>query len=176
MRVYQTYTPMAEIQQGSDNDGKKIRRKKASTRIDMTPMVDLAFLLLTFFMLTTSLLDPPVIEIEKASDNETQSGPSINENNVVTILLSGDNKIYWYRGITNPKVYRSDYSGSGIRKILFAKKKEIAGLHILIKPGDQSRYKNMVDILDELIITEIKNYSLVKMTPVDRQLIAKSNL
>src|SRR5882672_586683 len=170
---------MSEVQQqdqGSDRKHKKVRAKKTSTRIDMTPMVDLAFLLLTFFMLTTILSDPYVIKIEKPDPKDTSTSPPIKDEKVITLVLGEKNKIYWYHGTKNPKVNLTNYSGSGIRKILFEKKAQIKGLHIFIKPSDKSKYKNMIDILDEMLITEITQYSLVKITPEDSRLIAASKL
>lgn len=169
---------MAEITQTSgDSKQKKIRSKKASTRIDMTPMVDLAFLLLTFFMLTTSFNKPFVIEIVKHDEPDGVTvPPPINRSRVMTLVLGEKDKIYWFNGDENPKVELTSFSSNGVRKLLFDKKAVVKGLHIFIKPSEKSRYKNMVDILDEMLITEIKNYSLVKMTPEDKQLIAASNL
>ncbi|HEX8059730.1 MAG TPA: biopolymer transporter ExbD, partial [Cyclobacteriaceae bacterium] len=97
---------MSEVQQqgGGKGDG-KVRSKKSSTKIDMTPMVDLAFLLLTFFMLTTTFNKPQTMEIimpEKPKEEEDQ--PLVNEKKVLTLLLSKDDKIYWYIGITDPTV------------------------------------------------------------------------
>jgi biopolymer transport protein ExbD len=143
----------------------------------MTPMVDLAFLLLTFFMLTTSFNKPYVIEIVK-HDNPDKiiDQPPISRNKVITLVLGEKDKIYWFNGDENPKVELTSFSSNGIRKLLFDKKAGVKGLHVFIKPSEKSRYKNVVDIFDELLITEIKNYSLVKITPEDKQLIAASNL
>lgn len=170
---------MAEMTQssGSNSARGKVRSKKTSTRIDMTPMVDLAFLLLTFFMLTTTLMSRSVIEIEKynSSDKMAQSR-TIHKDKIITIVLGEKDKIYWYVGIDDPKVNLTNYSDSGIRKMLFKTKSQIKGLHIFIKPSDKSRYENMVDILDEMLITDIKQFSLVRITPEDLKLIAESKL
>ncbi len=129
---------MAEISQGGGGGSKdgKVRVKKASTKIDMTPMVDLAFLLLTFFILTTTLNKPQTMELtmpEKPKGEEKL--PEVNEKKVVSIILGADNKVYWYHGITDPKVEKTDFSDTGIRKILMQKDKEIPGMIVLIKPG-----------------------------------------
>lgn len=170
---------MAEISQGGGGGSKdgKVRVKKASTKIDMTPMVDLAFLLLTFFILTTTLNKPQTMELtmpEKPKGEEKP--PQVNEKKVVTLILGANDKIYWYLGITDPKIELSNFSKDGIRKVLLQKSSEIPGMIVLIKPGKESRYKNMVDILDEMNITNMKRFAMVKITPIDEVLIKESNL
>jgi biopolymer transport protein ExbD len=170
---------MAEIQQGGGGGkkGGKVRAKKMSTKIDMTPMVDLAFLLLTFFMLTTTFSKPQTMEITMPEKpKEEDKLPEVNEKKVVTVILGANDKIYWYRGITDPKVEVTDFSANGIRKVLLKQIAEIPGMILLIKPGDDSRYKNMVDILDEMNITNMQRYALVKITDTDKELVKESNL
>jgi len=170
---------MAEISQGGGggHKGGKVRVKKASTRIDMTPMVDLAFLLLTFFILTTTLNKPQTMELTMPEKpKETDKPPEVNEKKVVTLLLGANDKIYWYVGITDPKIEVTNFSKDGIRLVLLKKNSEIPGMIILIKPSKESRYKNMVDILDEMNITEMKRFAMVKITTVDEELIKESNL
>jgi biopolymer transport protein ExbD len=164
---------MSEISQSNgDNKNGKIRSKKSSTKIDMTPMVDLAFLLLTFFMLTTTFNKPQTMEIimpEKPKAEDQQ--PVVNEKKVVTLVLGEKDKIYWYVGVTKPAVEQTTFSKDGVRKILLEHNAAIKDMLVLIKPTDQSRYKNVVDILDEMAITNIKRYALVDATPVDLKLI-----
>jgi biopolymer transport protein ExbD len=170
---------MAEISQGGGGGSKdgKVRVKKASTKIDMTPMVDLAFLLLTFFILTTTLNKPQTMELtmpEKPKNEEKL--PEVNEKKVVTLILGANNKVYWYHGITDPKIEVTDYSKDGVRKVLQKKNAEIPGMIVLIKPSKESRYKNVVDILDEMTITNMQRFAMVKITPVDEELVKESNL
>lgn len=167
---------MAEITSSSGGQSRgKVRSKKRSTRIDMTPMVDLAFLLLTFFMLTTTLLDPYVLPITMPEKTEDITKlPPVNHKKVLTLVLGEKDKIYWYVGTDNPKVNVTNYSADGIRKVLFKKNEEIENMYVLIKPSEKSRYKNMVDIFDEIAITEMKRYALVKITSEDKQLIAQA--
>ncbi len=162
---------MSEISQSTDDKNKKIRSKKTSTRIDMTPMVDLAFLLLTFFVMTSSLLKPHAVQLDKPE--RTSNPPPIVEKNLLTVILGKDNKIYWFIGVTNPLVAITDFSKDGIRKILFKKKSELPKLVVLIKSNSQSRYQNMVDILDEMTIVGIERYALDDTTPADDALIKK---
>ena len=168
---------MAEITQGSGKKDGKVRSKKTSTRIDMTPMVDLAFLLLTFFVMTTTLNKPQTMEItmpEKPKSEDQQ--PVVNEKRVLTLILGGDDKIYWYLGITDPKVEVSNFSTDGIRKVLLNQNARIQEMVVLIKPADESKYKNVVDILDEMNISNIARFALVDITTVDKELIKESKL
>ncbi len=171
---------MAEISQGGGGGGKdgKVRSKKSSTKIDMTPMVDLAFLLLTFFMLTTTFNKPQTMEItmpEKPKKDEKQ--PLVNDQKVLTLILGADSKIYWYIGIKEPKLEMTNFSKDGVRKVLQEKKRDIAGLIVLIKPTDESKYKNVVDILDEMNINDIKTYAMVDdASPTEKDLIKESGL
>ena len=97
---------MADVQTNDQDSGKggkhkKVRAKKQSTHIDMTPMVDLAFLLLTFFMMTTTFGKPKTMEINMPVKPEDNTKTEVN--NAVTILLTGDDKIYWYFGELKPE-------------------------------------------------------------------------
>lgn len=162
---------------GGKKKGGKVRVKKSSTRIDMTPMVDLAFLLLTFFVMTTTLNKPQAMQInmpDKPKEGDEQ--PEVNEKNVLTLVLGENDKIYWYMGITNPEVKVTDFSANGIRKVLQEKKAELPKLIVLIKSLDEARYKNMVDIMDEMSISVVQRFALVEITPVDKELVKESQL
>src|SRR5438105_12587028 len=114
---------MAEISQPSGGARVRIRSKKHSTRIDMTPMVDLAFLLLTFFILTTTLNKLYVMEIvmpEKAE--ETMPIP---EKRVLTLLLDEGDRVYWRQGISIPKLESVKFSHDPIYQLLTTKNAEI---------------------------------------------------
>ncbi|MFN6947233.1 MAG: ExbD/TolR family protein [Cytophagaceae bacterium] len=167
---------MAEINSGDGGKGKKggkVRSKKMSTKVDMTPMVDLAFLLITFFMLTTTFNKPQTMEVnmpDKTDDNKTMD---LKESKALTIVIGEGDKLYWYVGLQDPEVQVTDYSDKGIRKLLQTKNNEIQDLVVIIKAMDKSRYKNIVDILDEMHISQVKRYAVVDITPVDIELIEK---
>lgn len=169
---------MAEINTGGgggkDKSG-KIRSKKSSTKIDMTPMVDLAFLLLTFFMLTTTFSKPQTMEIAMPDKSEIpeDDAPKLRESDAFNIILYKKNKIKWFVGLptSNPKVGTTDYSKDGIRKLLIEKMKENPKYVFLIKPSDKANYKNVVDILDEMNITKTPRYAIVDIAPEDIGLI-----
>ena len=152
-------------------------RKKQMLRIHMTPMVDLAFLLLTFFMLTTTFNKPQTMEItmpEKVQKDDKQ--PMVNEKKVLTVVLGEKDKVYWYVGVTEPKVNLTSFSKEGVRKVLIEHNQQIKEMIVLIKPMDKSRYKNVVDILDEMSIANVARYALVDVTPDDEVLIKDSKL
>lgn len=169
---------MAEVQQQADSGkGGKKRAKKMSTKIDMTPMVDLAFLLLTFFMLTTTFAKPQTMEINMPvkPDNEEEQ-IALKASNAMTIILGDNDKIFYYYGLgdpaENPEVIESDYSANGIRKVLLSPTiKSNDKMTVMVKPMEESRYKNVVDILDELKITDTRKFALVEITDTDKQLV-----
>jgi biopolymer transport protein ExbD len=155
---------MAEISQNSGQGQSKIRSKKQSTKIDMTPMVDLAFLLLTFFILTTTFNKPYVMGLTMPDQNGTTT--PYNDENILNLVLAENNKIYWWMGL-EPKAELTNYSSSGVRSLILQKKEERPALMILIKPKDNSKYENMVDILDEMMITATDRYAIMDVTADD---------
>jgi biopolymer transport protein ExbD len=166
---------MAEISDsggGGKKKGGKVRAKKQSTRVDMTPMVDLAFLLLTFFILTSTFNKSKTMELtmpDKVTKEEEQT--KINENDILNLVLAENDKIYYWTGLTPPAEV-TNYSKDGVRKLLLDRIRQNPKLMILIKPKDESRYNNMVDILDEMDITQMKRYAIVEFTNDDKTIIA----
>lgn len=174
---------MAEIQQQADSGGKggKKRAKKMSTKIDMTPMVDLAFLLLTFFMLTTTFNKPNVMQVTmpvKPKENDEQS--ELKASNAMTVILGESNKVYYYEGLLSeevkPELKVTNFAATGIRNVLLERMRRNPETVVLIKPARKSVYKNMVDILDDMNITNQKKYALVDIAPADTVLITASGL
>ncbi len=209
---------MAEIIANEGGHGKKkgkARAKKHGTHIDMTPMVDLACLLLTFFMLTTAFSKPKVMEIvlpEKKKD-ENQKAPEIDDRRALNIILVGNDKVLWYKGLANPAkpplptLTETDFSKDGIRRVLLERNKNLfleieqmnkavtegtlvlprdsvtarrkkmmtndrIGPVVLIKAADNVKYKNIVDIIDEMAITNIARYALVDINAVEKKMVA----
>jgi biopolymer transport protein ExbD len=163
---------MAEVNTGNGEKGKK-KSKKVSTKIDMTPMVDLAFLLITFFMLTTTFGKPQTMEVNMPDKTKKKDEAPVKASHAITIILGEDDKVFWFQGEEEsiPKVELTDYSANGIRKVLFRKNKEIGSKFVVvIKAMQKAKYKNMVDILDEMTITNTKRYAIVKILPEDIEL------
>ncbi|MDP4115562.1 MAG: biopolymer transporter ExbD [Bacteroidota bacterium] len=154
--------------------GKKA--KKMSTRVDLTPMVDLGFLLVTFFMLTTTFSKPQTMEINMPIKDDTvkeEEKQAVKATHAMSIIADENNLVYVYMGIDDPNPIKTDYSANGIRKILYEKVREVDNLTVLIKPTDKSTYKNVVDLLDEMNITKVKRYALVPVEPHDMDIIKK---
>jgi biopolymer transport protein ExbD len=188
---------MAEIAQdsGGGKKGGKVRSKKMSTRIDFTPMVDLGFLLITFFMLTTTLAKPQILAlVMPEKDIKKEDIEPVKESKVLTLLLGADDKVYWYEGITDAKLDSTDYSAEGVRDVILKKMdkvKEQFGLvdykkknkegveedlqgsyiNVIIKPMKTARYKNLVDALDEMAICKVRYYVILDVSPLEEEFI-----
>lgn len=124
---------MAEIIQEESGKGGKKKAKKHAPHIDMTPMVDLMCLLITFFMLTTAFSKPKIMEIvlpEKIKDDKPIKRPVAQESRTINIILGPENKIYWYPGKavdpkTAPPLQETDFSATGIRTLLLERNKAL---------------------------------------------------
>ncbi|MCK9207434.1 MAG: biopolymer transporter ExbD [Salinivirgaceae bacterium] len=124
---------MAEMNVQSKDHGKggKPKPKKVSTRVDLTPMVDLGFLLITFFMLTTTLIKPQTMEIylpsNKKEDEDKQT--EIKQSQAITILINNENKLYYFfggpEGEKDPELIVTDYSPTGLRSMLLQRNAEV---------------------------------------------------
>jgi biopolymer transport protein ExbD len=169
---------------GGKHDGGKVRSKKASTRVDMTPMVDLGFLLITFFILATTLSKPSSMTLNVPDKTEKVETEPIKASNVMTVFLGKDNKAYYIFGKAaneDPEVKTVGY-GYEFRQALLQNAKKVGGdkFVVVIKPTKESTYKNMVDVLDEMAITKLKRYALVdELTDSEKALLkdkAKLNI
>ncbi len=164
---------MAEISGGGGGKKEgKVRSKKASTKVDMTPMVDLAFLLITFFMLTTTLSKPKAMQVNMP-DTKTNDKQVVDDNNTITIVAAEDDKLYYYSGLKKPEIHVTNYSSEGLRKVLNQKNQKIGRdkLIVVIKAMDKAKYKNIVDILDEMSITSTKRFAVMDITPEDLKIV-----
>ncbi|MCI1188005.1 biopolymer transporter ExbD [Hymenobacter sp. DH14] len=172
---------MAEIQQqaaGSSKPGKR-RAKQLSTRIDMTPMVDLAFLLLTFFMLTTTFAKPAVMQLTMPVKPTDEEDSGLKHSQAMTVILGKDHQVHYFFGLNAPQdktvlvpeVKTTSFAPDGIRQVLLARQQQRHGLMVLIKPSPDSKYQDMIDLLDEMNITNQKKYALVKITQDDLNLL-----
>jgi biopolymer transport protein ExbD len=175
---------MAEVNTGGGGGGKgkggKVRGKKQSTKIDMTPMVDLAFLLLTFFMLTTTFSKPQTMEIVMPDKEkvEEENQTKVKASQAMTLVLSEGDKIYYYYGSddagTPPELQVTNFSKDGIRKVLIQRLQQQPKTFVLIKAQDKAKYKNMVDILDEMNITNVETYAIIDYTPEDEEFMKQA--
>jgi len=148
--------------------------KKVSTKVDMTPMVDLAFLLVTFFMLTTTFSKPQTMEVNMPDKTDKKETMKVAKSRTTTLILAENDKVYYYTDPENPDVQLTNFSESGLRKVLLNKVKTIKEPIVIIKAKKESKYKNLVDCIDEMAITGVRIYALVDITPADLELLAKS--
>jgi len=208
---------MAQIQTqdpGGKKGGKKRRAKKHPAEIDMTPMVDLMCLLITFFMLTTAFAKPKVMVItmpEKDQKQDEKTAPKISAERTLNILLSGNDEVFYYNGQAvpdkpMPQLIKSDFSKDGIRKMLLDRNRELftqifeyrekritgeiivadstfdntikqmkfddkKGPIVLIKADTAARYKDIVNIIDEMAICNIASYAIVDIGQVEEMMI-----
>jgi biopolymer transport protein ExbD len=171
-------------------DGKK-RSKKMSTRVDLTPMVDLAFLLISFFMLTTTLNKPQAMELNMPKKvNEPEEQTDVADCQVLNILLDTLDQVWYYEGLSVAGLQKTTFAGDeGIRKQILKKQKELSksvscvypagnkragqprDFIVLIKMLKSARYDNMVRILDEMDITKTKIYAIQDPDPIEIEAI-----
>ena len=161
---------------GGHKKGPGVKKaKKLSTRVDLTPMVDLGFLLITFFIFTTTMSQPTALKLILPKDTEkVEEQNKIKESAALTVILGNNNVIYYYEGTLLPD--GSNFKSTNyrdIRGIIIDKKKRTnpEDFMVLIKPTDQSTYRNTVDLLDEMTINEVKRYATLDLFDIEKQLI-----
>lgn len=173
---------MAELNTGGNEGkgGKKVRSKKQNAGVDLTAMVDLAFLLITFFMLTTSLSKPQSMDLtmpDKLDPKDPTEKQEAKESKTMTILIGKDRVLKYYMGLLNgayPGSTPTDttYGKDGIRQVILQKMANLRaaghegkdGIVVLIKATEDATYTDMIDILDEMAITGVEIYALQDMT------------
>jgi biopolymer transport protein ExbD len=148
-----------------------------STKIDMTPMVDLGFLLITFFMLTTTLAKPVTMQLNMPDKTDTKETSPVKLSETLTVCPD-ENKVYYYQGIPTEAgtvMQVTNYSETGIRKVIADLKAKVGNnFTIVIKPTKGAKYRNMIDMLDECAITNNKRYALLEIDPDTEALIKRS--
>ncbi|KFC20025.1 ExbD/TolR family protein [Chryseobacterium sp. FH1] len=167
---------MAEIQIKEQSKGKKTLSKKA-IHVDMTPMVDLGFLLITFFMFTTNFSKPNTINFSNTPKNPTNIETHIDYRNSITFILGKDGRIFYYQAyknnLTDNSLKEVSFDRSQVAKTIEsakanAPKKE--NFTVILKPADDSKYKTMIDMLDELTITKSERYGISDMSDKEKEL------
>lgn len=156
-------------------------------RVDLTPMVDLAFLLITFFMLTTNLNQPRAMDVTIPDVSDPTELTPFSDRRTMTVLLGADNKIVWYWGrldqpIEIPQI--TTHGKQGIRLEIVDKMKKIAtqegdalkGLMVIIHPSNRSDYSDLVAILDEMKINNVKQYMMGEISEEEIQLLREKAL
>jgi len=197
---------MAQIEGGGDSGSHKKgpgvkKAKKLSTRVDMTPMVDLGFLLITFFIFTTTMSSPKALNLNMPKDTKNEEELNkAKESGALTIMLGKNNGVYYYEGQLAPD--GSNFKTANfatIRDEIINKKKDVIKTHVhdsncpkiwaenkgdknscldrdfvvVIKPGEDATYRNTVDILDEMTINNVKRYAMIDITPQELEVVKK---
>lgn len=147
--------------------GKKKKKRRIGIRIDNTPMVDVAFLLLTFFMLTTTMNKPQTMEINLPPSNDVTV--EVAQSNLMTLRVKEDGSIYWNLGVDPP----TKVEFSGLRKLMEERNRANPKLITLIKIDRKGKYKMMVDIMDELNLANVTRFSLAPMEEGDMKILEK---
>jgi biopolymer transport protein ExbD len=185
---------MAELDTsgGGHKKGPGVKKgKKLSTRVDLTPMVDLGFLLITFFIFTTTMSQPTALKLLLPDDKvKPEEQNKAKESGALTILMGADNHVYYFEGQLKPDASNflsASYNGeNSIRDVIMKKKAAVRSiaqdpndpehdLVVVIKPSQYCTYKNVIDILDEMSINVVKKFALVDIFDIEEQLIKKSD-
>jgi biopolymer transport protein ExbD len=169
----------ADIDSSSQGHGKKSpgvkKQKKASAKVDMTPMVDLGFLLITFFIFTTTMSSPKAFKLNVPDDTaKEEEQTQAKASGAFTIMLSKENHVYYYEGQLLPD--GSNFKSTNfkdLRSIILDKKARTPekDLVVIVKPNEFASYKNVVDVLDEMTIADIKRYAMVDISQGELDLI-----
>lgn len=196
---------MASLDTGDDGGHKKgpgvKKAKKQSTRVDMTPMVDLAFLLITFFIFTATMNEPSTMDLNMPKDTDKpEEETKAKQSGALTIMLGKNDQVYYYEGELDPNGANfKQTTFKGIRDEIIRKKKDVISSYrgnpaceekakskgrdpvkecadedfvVVIKPNEEATYKNTVDILDEMTINQVRRFAMVKIADTEKQLIA----
>lgn len=198
---------MSEMMEESGDSGHKKgpgvkKAKKLSTRVDMTPMVDLGFLLITFFIFTTTMQTPSTMKLNMPKDTKKEEEQNkAKASGALTIMLGKDNNVFYYEG--ELKGDASNFKSSTfkeIRDVIINKRKEVISRYVrdpdceakaqkegkkisdcaeqdfvvIIKPNAEATFKNTVDILDEMTINGVKRYAMIDITPTEEELIRRT--
>jgi biopolymer transport protein ExbD len=160
---------MAEILQHEHKQKAGVRKtKKANLRLDLTPMVDLGFLLISFFLFTTTLAKPMAMHLVIPDDNNVEKPSEVPESKTLNLLLGANNNVFYYEGNSLNQLKNIGAKASDLRNVIINKKIKLknyfgsdTSLIVLIKPTKDATYANVVNALDEMRINEIKTYVLM---------------
>lgn len=163
---------MAEMMTPHKKDG---RRKIHSLRVDLTPMVDLGFLLISFFMLTTSMAQPKAMPLNMPDNSGTGTTMAFPEEATITLIPVANHRCYYYEGVLHNAADMHSTTTAGVRDILSHKEQQVHALpatysarahklHVLIKPASSAKYDDVVHVLDEMNILAVQFYTIADVT------------
>ncbi len=165
---------MAELNVSTKSSGRN-SLKKLSPRIDLTAMVDLAFLLITFFMLTTTLSKPHLMRVAMPVDGPSTAMP---ETRTMTLCLGKDDRVLWYLGMADKPIITPTLvnNGMGLRAAIINTSKRVLSISgkpliVIVKPSAHAIYSNFVSALDGLNITNTPSYAVAKISTKDIDLL-----
>lgn len=161
------------IHKVSDSEKKS---EKRSVNVDMNPMVDLAFLLLTFFMLATTFSKPQAMELlvpAKPKADDVEKEIPVKESKTLSIVLTDDH-VVWYAGITDPVVDSVSYDQPGLIALLEARNNAVTDMVVLIKPLSESNYGQLVTVFDALNYAKVGRYAIADLSEFDRSFSSES--
>lgn len=179
---------MAEINVAASGKQPGVRRaKRLSTKVDLTPMVDLGFLLITFFVFSTTMSQPKAVRLYLPKDgNPTE----VKQSASLTVFPLGNGKIFYYHGEFTEAAQSSAYGittnsisdglGQVIREKQASMERQKKGfseeLILMIKPTDLSTYQQLIDIMDEVLINDLKKApAIMDLAEAEKQFIIKVN-
>lgn len=181
-------TDMAEINMAALGKKPGVRRaKKLSTRVDLTPMVDLGFLLITFFVFTTTMSEPMALRLYLPKG---EADIRVRQSASLTVFPLGNGKIFYYHGVLAEAITSSAYgittisNSEGLGQVIRDKKASMERkkkgdsneLILMIKPTDSSSYHQLVNVLDEVIINDLKKApAIMDLDEAEKQFILKMN-
>jgi len=172
---------MAEISQREHRQkAGVVKPKKSSLRVDLTPMVDLGFLLISFFIFTTSVSQPTVMKLAMPDDRDSMHPLEAGENKTLNIVLGANHQPYVYNGSHLNDIKNIGNSITSIREAIIKKKNEMrnyygndSGMTVLIKPTETSTYADVVNTLDEMVICHVKTYMLMDVNTSELKAIGQ---
>lgn len=176
---------MAEINIPATSGNKPgVRRsKKHSTRVDLTPMVDLGFLLITFFIFTTSMSSPKAMKLIMPDDRDTSiPDMTVGESTALTVIPLKDDKIFYYHGELTKALQTNSFGitnyslTEGLGQIVRNKQAVLDKIGkrndmvLMVKPAPESNYQQLVNVLDEMLINDVKRYAIMDLTPEEKEI------
>jgi biopolymer transport protein ExbD len=161
--------------------------KRHSLKTDMTPLVDLGFLLISFFVIVAELTKPSITPLYMPRDGGVPT--PVGESTALTVLLGKNNTVYYYEGdwnkISHDGIKKTDFSMTGLSKVITEKQLKLDmtlknkggrdAMMLIIKAGSHAIYKDLVKVLDEAIIHMVKRYALVKSAPEEINYLEKQD-
>jgi len=172
---------MAELTSSPGKSGSS-HHNRLPVRVDLTALVDLAFLLITFFMLTTTLAKPKMLELVMP-DKHGEVVDAVPQSRTMTICLGKNNQAMWYLGMIDKPLVAATLTtyGESMDKAILSMVKQVQattghGLIVIVKPSAHSVYKNLVNTIDELNITQTSSYAVTDIAAKDIDLLKQKGI